>query len=339
MGVTAQGNRANVASRLLRELALHDWLVGGFLTMLAVAALTAAPHPLRSRAVSETVLLAAAAIGIIAAVRGGLVTARPFAPLLYRAAVLGGVLGPYFVLRHLAPVVSPHALDTQLYALDLALFGVEPAVWMQRFVTPVTTEWFSFFYLGYLALLAGYVLPIAFGVDRESLIAELATGMTVVYCVGQTLYLVVPGWGPYHAFPEAFAAPLPRGRWQDALMRTVAAGGAMKDIFPSLHTAGPLFLTLFAHRHRREPVFRIAWPLTAFVTLNIVVATMLLRWHYAIDVVGGALLGLGAFAVAIRLPTWESARRRARGAGPLWPARFGAPPDDPTLPRSRRGSG
>jgi len=36
----------------------------------------------------------------------------------------------------------------------------------------------------------------------------------------------------------------------------------------------------------------------------------------------GALLAVGAFAAATRLPARESARRRARGASPLFPARF-----------------
>ena len=315
--------------------------------MLAVAALTAAAHPSKTRAATAMTALALGVVGTIVAFRRGLVTARPAAPILYRAAVLGGVLGPYFVLRDLLPVVRPGSFDHVLYGLDLALFGGEPAVWMQRFVTPAATEWFSFFYLCYFPLLALFTLPIAFGVDREAIIGELATGMILVYCVGQSLYLLVPGFGPYAAFPALFPETLPSGPWHDALVRTVATAGAQKDIFPSLHTAGPLFLTLFAFRHRREPAFRIAWPLTAFVTVNILVATLLLRWHYAIDVVAGVVLGLAAFAGAIRLPAAEAARRRAAGRGPLWPplrtpARSAARTDarsDPALRPSTRSHG
>lgn len=291
----------------------------GFVTMLAVAALAAAPHPAKMRAATRMTTLAAAVAGGIVAFRCGLVTARPWGPFLYRTAVLGGVLGPYFVLRDLLPVVNPTSLDHGLYALDLTLFGGEPAVWMQRFATPAATEWFSFFYLSYFWLLALFTLPITFGVDREASIAEFATGMILVYCIGQSLYLVVPGFGPHVAFPALFPEPLPSGRWHDALVRTVAAAGAQKDIFPSLHTAGPLFLTLFAFRHRREPIFRLAWPITAFVTANIVVATLLLRWHYTIDVVAGVVLGIAAFGGAIRLTAAETGRRHSAGRGPIWP--------------------
>ena len=317
-------------ARLLRDLGFHDWLVGGFVAMLAVAALTADPHPLKARAAARIMVLATTVIGAILAVRGGFLTGRPLAPFLYRTCVLGGVLGAYFVLRDLAPVVSPHTLDGALHALDRAIFGGEPAAWIQRFVTPATTEWFSFFYLSYFWMLAAYTLPITYGVDREPLISEFATGMFLIYCIGQTLYLLVPGFGPYHAFPEMFPAPLPAGPWQDALMRTVAAGGAQKDIFPSLHTAGPLFLTLYAFRHRREPLLRIAWPVTAFFAGNILIAALLLRWHYAIDIAAGVALALVAFAASVRVPARARARRAARGAAPLWPPRFTETPPSPS---------
>lgn len=321
-----------MGSPLLRDLALHDWLVGAFVLVLAAAALVAAPHPLKARAATRMAGLALAVVGAIVAVRGGLLTARPFAPLLYRTGILAGVLGPYFVLRDLAPVVSPHALDMELRALDVRLFGGEPAVWMQRFVTPASTEWFAFFYLSYFWMLAIFTLPITYATDREPLMAEFGTGMFLIYCLGQTLYLLVPGFGPVYAFPESFAAPLPRGPVYDALMRTVEAGSAMKDIFPSLHTAGPLFMTLFAFRHRRERVFRIAWPVTAFFAANILVATLLLRWHYAIDLVAGAVLALVAFAASVVLPPRELARRRARGAAALWPPRFAGDPPSRIVP-------
>lgn len=328
MAVTVRAGEAGLGSRLRRDLALHDWLVGGFVVLLAAAAVGAAPHPLKARAATRMVGLAFAVVGAIVAVRCGRVAARPLAPLLYRTAILAGVLGPYFVLRDLAPVVSPHDLDTELRALDVLLFGGEPAVWMQRFVTPASTEWFAFFYLSYFWMLAAFTLPITYATDREPLMAEFATGMFLIYCLGQTLYLLVPGFGPLYAFPDVFAAPLPRGPVYDALMRTVEVGSAMKDIFPSLHTAGPLFMTLFAFRHRHERVFRIAWPVTAFFAANILVATLLLRWHYAIDLVAGAVLALVAFAASIVLPGRERARRRARGAAALWPPRFAG--DSPT---------
>lgn len=141
----------------------------------------------------------------------------------------------------------------------------------------------------------------------------------LIYCTGQLLYVAVPAWGPYHWLAGSFPHPLPRGPWLDTLLRTVAFGGAQKDVFPSLHTAGPVFLSLFAFRHRATSPFRYTWHATAFVAANMVFATLFLRWHYAVDVLAGALLAVAAFVASVRLPPWETARRRAAGIGPVFP--------------------
>jgi membrane-associated phospholipid phosphatase len=85
----------------------------------------------------------------------------------------------------------------------------------------------------------------------------------------------------------------------------------MKDVFPSLHTAVPTWFTIYAfHRARTDPRWR--WParITAFFAANIVVSTLLLRWHYAIDVVAGlalaALAGFGGLAICAAEARWRA---------------------------------
>jgi hypothetical protein len=311
--------------RVLAALAVHDWLIGAYMALLAAAVLTAAPHPLRTACVWNVLGLLAFMTASVGVVRGGLLTHAFAAPLLYRLGVYGTVQASYFLLRDVLPVVSPGALDRQLYAIDVAIFGVEPAIWMDAFVSGAVTEWFAFFYLSYFVLLACYVLPLLLFSRRTPLVTELGLGMFTVVCVGQLLYLVVPGWGPHVAFAGAFAHPLPDGRWLDAVRDAVAFGGAQKDIFPSLHTAAPMVVALFAFRHRRTPPFRYVWHATWFITLNIVIATMFLRWHYAIDVVAGAALAVAAHVVAVYVTPWEARRREARGLTLAWPPFFDAP--------------
>jgi predicted signal transduction protein with EAL and GGDEF domain len=57
----------------------------------------------------------------------------------------------------------------------------------------------------------------------------------------------------------------------------------------------------------------------AFFALNIVVATMFLRWHYVIDVIAGLLLAVFSHTLAVRLSEREHTRREALGLGPDWP--------------------
>jgi len=103
----------------------------------------------------------------------------------------------------------------------------------------------------------------------------------------------------------------------------LSSGGAMKDIFPSLHTAGPCFIAMFSFRNRDRLPFRYTWPLLAFFAANIIGATMFLRWHYVIDVFAGFTLASVAALVAPRVTKWEVTRRRRQGLGPLVPP-FGA---------------
>ena len=91
------------------------------------------------------------------------------------------------------------------------------------------------------------------------------------------------------------------------------------DIFPSLHTAAPLFFTLFAFRHRDRLPFRYAWPVLAFFSLNIMVATLYLRWHWVIDVVAGIAHASIALLLAAKLTKRDLARRTTLGLTPNWP--------------------
>jgi membrane-associated phospholipid phosphatase len=103
-------------------------------------------------------------------------------------------------------------------------------------------------------------------------------------------------------------------------MQTVDEGGALKDIFPSLHTAAPLFIALFSFRHRALIPFRYTWPLVLFFSLNIIIATMFLRWHWIIDVVAGVAVATSAQALSVLTTNFELRRRNAEPElGTTWP--------------------
>jgi len=150
-------------------------------------------------------------------------------------------------------------------------------------------------------------------------LGEFALGMLVIFCTGHILYMLVPGYGPYKAMAGEFHNPFPSGLWLDNVMSTVAAGGAQKDIFPSLHTGAPTFITLFSYRHRATLPFRYTWAVLAFFTLNIIIATMFLRWHYVIDVVAGVMVAVAGRWISERLTDRELARRERLNLTPNWP--------------------
>ena len=102
------------------------------------------------------------------------------------------------------------------------------------------------------------------------------------------------------------------------MRETVDAGGAQKDIFPSLHTAVPTFIAIFSFRHRRLVPFKYSWPVMAFVATQIIIATLFLRWHYLVDVVAGLTLATTAAFLGPHIADWEAARRERMSVQPAW---------------------
>jgi hypothetical protein len=318
-GLHAQSGPSFFA-RLAKNLAVQDLLVGGYLVLLMAAVLTATGPDRRLSIETVLVDIAFFAVGV-SLTRGGVLRHGSFASsLVYRFTVFLPVFLSYFQLRWILPAVSPHSLDADILAFDLRTFGYEPSIAWDRFVTPRTTEWFAFFYFGYFFLLCAHVLPIMFAAKNRVRIAHFALGICMVFCTGHILYMIVPGWGPYHHLAGQFAHPLEGGLFWRLVKATVDAGGAQKDIFPSLHTAAPTYFAVYSFIHRRAFPFRLTWPIMAFSATQIILATMFLRWHYLVDIFAGITLATTAAVLSHRIVTWETARREAAGVRPIFAA-------------------
>lgn len=272
---------------LHRRLSLQDRLCVAYHVFMTGRVLLAPASPGALVAQLFSVTLLTVTLAVILLRRAS--TRPPSTPraVVYRFGVLASMILSYFELGVLLPSLQPQLLDGVLLRIDRLLFGETPALLLARIATPAVVEWFAFFYFSYFLLLGTVLLPSLFFL-RSPAAAQLQLGAVVVACVGHATYTFVPGVGPYAAM--SFPTALEGGFWWQMVLGAVGGGGAMLDIFPSLHTAYPTFFALVAFRHRRAPGFRRAWPLLAFFALNIVISTMLLRWHYGIDVVFGLLL-------------------------------------------------
>ncbi len=309
---------AGVVRRALAEFGPQDWIVFVYLSTVVAIALQADAGPGRDESLRNMGALLTFLVATLVVVRTGLLRHEFWAPLLYRLAIYGGVQLSYFFLSGLLPIVNTTTLDQELYDLDMALFGFEPAMLMDSWVTPVTTEWFAFFYFSYFFLLAVHVIPILMFSRNARMLSEFALGLILIFCIGHLVYMLVPGYGPYKAMAEAFDNPFPKGMWLDLVMSTVQSGGAQMDIFPSLHTGAPTYILLFSYRYRDRMPFRYSWVVIAVFAVNIIIATMFLRWHYVIDVVAGLLLAVFAFWAGNTLSALD-ARRRAGLTTASWP--------------------
>src|SRR5947207_3298617 len=69
--------------------------------------------------------------------------------LFYHLLPLLALLAVFFNLRPILPMINPVTYDDALYQVDLAIFGFEPTLFVEKWSSPAVIEWFSFFYYSY----------------------------------------------------------------------------------------------------------------------------------------------------------------------------------------------
>lgn len=289
----------------VRDLAFQDVAAPVFHAYMLFRAYTATPGPHLQGAHRWSAILFFITVATVILVRGRFLPEGRTRSLVYRLGIFVPMVTSYFELADLLPALKPHLLDAQLYHIDRALFGETPSILMQRWNVRPVVEWIAFFYYSYFYLMIAMLIP-ALLFDKGKRLHELMIGAFVVCGGGHFIYTLVPGVGPYAAIP--FDAPLDGGFWWHQVQVTVHSAGAQLDIFPSLHTAYPTYFTLHAFAFRKTKPFKYVWPIIAFFTINMVTATMFLRWHWGIDVLAGLTLATTARITAMYFAQRESGR-------------------------------
>ncbi|HUW35522.1 MAG TPA: phosphatase PAP2 family protein [Planctomycetota bacterium] len=190
-------------------------------------------------------------------------------------------------LYYLIPAVNPYDVDPFLQRVEVAVFGVVPAVWMQRlYWPPLTDALFIAYGMFYFLLLvpavplyrAGYLRKF----DRFAFLVLLNCYMAFA------IYFAMPCVGPGVALASQFSRKLQGVFAAQFIYKTIhSLEGIHRDCFPSVHTQLSVVVLGYMYMHG-WPSFRWILPITA----AIVFATIYCRYHYTPDIAAGMLLGL-----------------------------------------------
>jgi membrane-associated phospholipid phosphatase len=179
--------------------------------------------------------------------------------------------------------------DASLIAIDQAIFGVHPTVWLERFASARLTDLLQLAYLSY------YVIPLALGFvliarGRFGAFEEVLFGILLCFYLSYLGYLLFPAIGPRFTLSQFQSGSLQVSPFTAKIQEALNVLEKNKtDAFPSGHSAVSLICLYYAWKEREKKLFALLIPVVA----GVIVATVYLRYHYVIDVIAGiALTGL-----------------------------------------------
>jgi membrane-associated phospholipid phosphatase len=202
--------------------------------------------------------------------------------------------------------------DDLLIAIDRWLFGVNPTAWLAQFSSPLLTEILQIAYASFYLIMLMLGAELYARKDGEKFSYTLFT-LVYGFFLSYIGYLIVPGVGPrftLHDF-NALNIDLPGLYVTDALRDFINAGEsipkgvanamqfAQRDVFPSGHTQMTLIVMFLAAKYKLTS----RYVLYLFGTL-LIAATVYLRYHYVIDLIGGALFMWFTVWTAPKLCAW-----------------------------------
>lgn len=270
----------------------HEWCFGAFLALTWLRLTFAGGPALAWSFVFLGCLVAS--VGIIRWAQRKPDGLRWRVRLLFYPAAMGIT---FYAMAQAVPLLGIPQRDDWLLRWDRALLGETPvlawASWAKPWLVDVAMAGYLFFFY---YLIAG---PGRYCFRDLALFRKCIVGLFVLYGIGFIGYTILPAGGP-HRFME-FPEPL-RGLWLwEATIKSVNDGSNRVDAFPSIHFAATLYLLIFDWHHARRRFWGLLGP-----CLLLWFATMFLRFHYFVDLAGGAIIAvIGWFAAQRFARKWQ----------------------------------
>ena len=203
-------------------------------------------------------------------------------------------------LNFLVHPIHPRDLDPLLAKADFILCGgVNPTVWVERWMHPWLTEYLQIVYSSFYFL--PFILCVLLWSSREyGSFQNVVTGIVAAFYLSYLGYFAFPALGPRFEL-----APLQQNELQGIYLAEWLRSCLdrleliQRDAFPSAHTAVSLMVLYYVRQYRPK----LFLPCLV-VVLSLVLSTVYLRYHYVVDVFAGVILAIMSEGVARTLGHW-----------------------------------
>lgn len=291
------------------EAAIIVFLI--FMNALAWIGAGAVPNTTRGSLATVTILFTLAALALGECRSGWRYWAKELLPVPVIPFI-------FLNLGRLIPILNGNVVDATLLAWDRALLGVEAqqalyAVALPAWLADVLTLAYSTFFFQPI------VLAVTLAARRDETLPRVTGAVVFTFLLSYAGYFVAPAYGPRATVAQERYATLPPGVVGAPLRSLLDHWEKTKtDAFPSGHTMVTLAV-LFSARRRLSPLYNLLLPVGALL----IAATILLTYHYVVDVLAAIPLTALALAAAAAL------QGPIPVAAPATPAQSGGPNGPP----------
>lgn len=265
-----------------------DWIVLGY-CLLMVGSILLLGRPLREFA-DELLFYSGVAVLVVLIVRFMGASSSPvsrFIRLLYPAILFTAF---YRMTGGLMFLLHDRFLDYQLTGFEIALFGLEPSLYIDKYLlNPWLTEIFMGTYFSYYLMLPVFVLTLYFTTRHELLRRALAS-ISLTFFTGYLLFFLYPVEGPRWHYMDQYLHRVEGPFFRQMVEYLQATGSVRGGCVPSTHIAVAIIVMLYTFGISRP----LGWFL-ASVNVGMAIGTVWGRYHYATDVVIGTAIALVAY--------------------------------------------
>ncbi len=199
--------------------------------------------------------------------------------------------------------LNPTDYDTLLLKADLSVFGFDITRVLEPIVSRPLTELLTLSYFSYYVLPTLTFVLLYFSRDPASFMKarNYLLALIIGWYGALIFYLALPAAGPDIAFPEHYTVPLtglsPLTNMYLENLAKYLKESFVRNTFPSMHFGIILITNYFAYLYKRKYFLFCALPLGTLLTI----ATVYLRQHYLIDLVGSLPVAAMSIYLANRI--------------------------------------